>query len=150
MNFPDRITVNLVDQTTGRPISDLAIQIRLHSHSHNNYCFIPKPSDESGIIIIEKEWLKAEIAKEMHLFIMDYKSSLEQCAPKIDVIILDPISLEMMIQALKGWLSIIPYGAIDIDTMKRCKNSLYEHKTETIEVMDGRDEFTIQAKSAVH
>jgi hypothetical protein len=143
LDFPERITIILVEKDTSIAIPDIAIQIKLYAGSHNDYCFVPDRSDGNGRIIIEKEWLREQIHKDMCLFIMDYKSSLEECAPRIEIEVLNAGHIKKMIASLCDWMKIIPYVKSEIETLEGCSNSRYKALKTEINIENGQDTFTV-------
>lgn len=134
MFFPEKIEIFFLDRNINIALPNIAIQIKLFAHSHNDYYFLPKLSDTHGMITISKEWINQEIQKCYSLFIMDYKSSLEQCTSEIELEVLSVEHIEMLIESLKKWISIIPYVTSQIDMLMKCNNKNYIPKYELLSV----------------
>jgi hypothetical protein len=63
--FPQKIIIQVHNDDTGNPVSNIAAFITLFARKKNNYHFLLPISDKNGKIEITKEWLNNEIKKRL-------------------------------------------------------------------------------------
>ena len=101
LNFPDKLEIHLLEEDTSNPIPKIAITLTLYAKKKDNYDFGPPLSDQNGIIIVAKDWVRKSIKETRDFFIMDYASNLEDCFPVIYIKILDSAEIQRAISAMK-------------------------------------------------
>ena len=97
MNFPAEVFFKLIDKKTKKPIANIATILILYAHRKNNYTVEAKISDRNGKIIFVKEDCLNSIEKSKKFYLMDYISTLEECLPKISLEILDPKTIQFVV-----------------------------------------------------
>ena len=122
--FPDIINILVLDDTK-KPISNIAIKIKLFASHKNDYNFILPLSDERGSIKITRDWLDEEIRKEQTLFVMGYSSMLDDCKPQIEITVLGIEELSRAVTAMHLFQEAIGVSDDEISKYKNAGNSKY-------------------------
>jgi hypothetical protein len=132
--FPDAINIFVLDKDTKKPISNIAIKIRLFTNHKNDYNFILPISDERGHIKITRDWLNEEIRKEQALFVMDYSSMLDDCRSQIEISVLGTEDLSRAINAMYIFQDAIGISNDEIGKYQNADNSRYYPCVENIKL----------------
>ena len=90
MQFPETVTVVVVDARSGAPVGGVAIMLRLFARRKNDYHVGPAISDGEGIVRITREDRRRAIRSAREMFLMDYWGGLEDCAPRVEIALHDP------------------------------------------------------------
>jgi hypothetical protein len=130
--FADNINIRIVNEETLEPIPHIAIRIRLFARHKNDY-FITYISNEEGYITINKSDLRSEIIKNKNLFVMDYSSELEDCEPRIELVLLNISDIHNEIQGMQEWKHILNIQDNEIKKLEKVKNELYIPASKIIE-----------------
>jgi len=141
--FPGIINIHLFDSNSKKAISNILVTIKLFAKHKNNYNFILPLSNEKGCIEITKNWIKEEIKKDQSLFVMDYSSTLEECASKIEIEVLSEEALSRTVNAMYLFQSVTGITDEEIHIIKKCDNFKYFPKTFCF-ILDDTDNFEIE------
>lgn len=123
--FPDTISILVLDEDTKKPISNIAVKIKLIASHKNDYNFILPLSDERGKIKITRDWLDEKIRKEQALFVMDYSSMLDVCKPRIEISVLGIEELSRTVNAMHLFQEAIGISDDEISKYEYAGNSKY-------------------------
>ncbi len=79
MKFPRRLMIKFIDSVSKKPIEKLFIYLMLFARQKNNYSTGPFITNKDGIVVVTIAQLKKEIKNQQALYIMDYKSNINDC-----------------------------------------------------------------------
>ncbi len=99
--FPERLTVQLLEEGTNHPIENIFLTLILFARAKNDYYLSPALSDSNGIISISKDWVKESIQETRNFFVMDYVSPMEDCFPYVNLRVRPGSEIEGVISARK-------------------------------------------------
>jgi len=140
--FPELIRVNIINKNSMDPIMNIAVSIKLFANHKNDYNFVLPLTDANGCIEIRKDWLEAEIKKDMALFVMDYFSTLEDCKLQIEISVLSDDALKRTIKAMYLFKDVTGISDEDISKYISADNHKYFPCVENIK-LDSRSIFDI-------
>jgi len=132
--FPDIIKIMVSEESTGKPIANIAARIKLFANKKNDYSFVLPLSNVRGCILVTKDWLKEEIKKEQNFFIMDYSSGLDDCKPYIEVSVLDTKALSNVVNAMFLYQESLGISDNEIEKYKKAENSRFTSWSASIEL----------------
>ncbi len=101
--FPELLRVHLLEEEPRTPIQKIAIKITFFAPLKNNYSITPCLSDSEGNINISKEWVIKSLQEIRNMFVMDYSSSLEECAPFVTIESLSENEVLKLISGMKNY-----------------------------------------------
>ena len=127
-DFLDSVSFKLIDQNSGQPVPNIAVQMTLYAHRKNNY-HLWSISDEQGIAVFTKAECLKEIGNSKAAFIMDYASTLEECLPRVSLEIVPESQIKGSIEIRRKYREFFP-GFWDcaeeyIHRLEACDNSRY-------------------------
>jgi hypothetical protein len=126
--FPITLSIQLVDEQMGNPISKIAVTLTIFAQSKSDYHVGPPLSNREGIIFIKHNWIKNAIDNIRNSFIMDYTSTLEQCLSEIRIKVMSIDEINKAISAMK--LFGIEKGSAEIahsiSDLKNANNKNFE------------------------
>lgn len=132
--FPDAIKVKITDSDTAKPVQNLAVFIKLFAKRKNDYYFLLPVSDQNGTIEITDDWLRREIRISANLFIMDYASSLEDCQPKFELIMLNDEAVKRAVKEMTSYKEYTSTSQEFIDAVSRVDNYKYIPISKVVEL----------------
>ena len=100
--MPDEITIRCLS-ASGAPIENIMVFVRIHATHKNDYVVGPLLSDGDGLCRLTRAAVQAEIADAMHLFPMDYSSTLEQCSDTVTVVLESTVEMERRIATVERY-----------------------------------------------
>ncbi|MGB7604267.1 MAG: hypothetical protein WBL93_02205 [Lutisporaceae bacterium] len=131
--FPDLFKIKIVD-VDNRPVSNIAVMIRLFTNHKNDYYLIPSISNEEGIIEVEREWMNKQINDTRDFFIMDYVSTIEDCKSKIEIKVMDKNEVINAIEGRKLYKDFMNIPEKDIENLLKSINYKYFPITKLAEL----------------
>ncbi|MDP8219101.1 MAG: hypothetical protein P9M03_10285 [Candidatus Theseobacter exili] len=146
IEFPQKIIFRFIEQRTGELIQGLVVSLTLFAKIKNNYHVGPKFSDLNGTVSFSIEELKDEISNAKNMFIMDYKSNLEECSRFIEIKVMSSENIESLILARKKYFSKDPiYKLSDeqVEQLRNSKNKEYLPLAKKIDVSTVKDDENI-------
>jgi len=141
LRFPDQLIVRLVEEDTGCPVPYIAITLTLYARKKNDYHLGPDLSDSSGIITIDRDWVKRSLEANINCFPMDYYSTMGDCYPYIGIKIMSIDDIHRAIAAMKLYGEVTQELGV-AHTISDLRNAFnYRYEPQTIRVnMDIPDE----------
>ena len=85
LHFPRDLILHMTEDDTGVQVAGVAVTLTLHARKKNDYHLAPALSNQSGSIVIERDWVVDSIEETRHFFHMDYQSSMDDCLPYVTI-----------------------------------------------------------------
>jgi hypothetical protein len=124
LNFPNQLSVRLVDARSREAVPNLALKLTLFAPRKNNYT-IPAVTDETGEARFSREHVRQSIQDDWDLFPMDYVSALEDCSPEVEVKVCSAEDVGRTIEAMKMFQSAPTISHELIEAFQRSVNHQY-------------------------
>jgi hypothetical protein len=130
MNFPETLTVTILEQNTNLPIEELAVVLELFATRKNNYIIGPFVSDSLGQVKFTRDECKRSIKADKEMFLMDYIDDLEECKQCLDVRLHSPEHIAAMLQQYQAsptfWGKRFQNATQLFNTLAHVKNGSFE------------------------
>jgi hypothetical protein len=98
MNFPEALTVTVLDTLTGSPVSDAAFVLHLRAQRKNDYDVGPVITGVFGRFSNTRSDCEDSIQSLQKMVVMDYSGDLSSCAAAAELRLHSPEALRRMIQ----------------------------------------------------
>jgi hypothetical protein len=134
LQFPNKLIVRLVEEDTDRPVPNIAITLTLYARKKNDYHLGPSPSNSSGRVTIERDWVRKSVDEIKGFFLMDYYSTMEDCYPYISFKIMSADDIHRAIAAMELYGEVTQELGVahSISDLRNVSN--YEYEPQTIRV----------------
>ena len=142
LHFPRSLRIQLVDSVTGHGVPGLAAIVTAFAPRKNDYR-LGKISDDAGYLVITRKEMENSVRSDQNLFPMDYASSLNECAPLIELRV---CSVDEIQNAVKAMQMFQPLGSTDpvlLEGFKKSRNGRYAARSERIDCSRPTDEVTV-------
>lgn len=129
MEFPDELTVRVLDAASGRPVENVSFLLVLKAPVKNDYAVGPLITSQDGIIRISREECERAIRRAQEMFIMDYSGDLPTCANVAELKLQPPSTITNMItqfeEAPDFWGMAFDHPQDLISRMRQIQNSIF-------------------------
>jgi hypothetical protein len=128
LHFPRELILHVTEGDTGVSVADVAVSLTLHARIKNDYHFAPALSNQSGSIVIERDWVVDSIEETRNFFLMDYQSSLDDCLPYVTIRVMSDEEINRAVDAaetfdgVKERMGVVPA----ISDLRRSSNRQFE------------------------
>lgn len=132
MNFPSKLSIEFVDVQSSHPIKNLVIFFTLFAKEKNNYTIGPFLSNKEGRCIIVRDKVKQDIKSSQSMYVMDYKSQLEECKDEFTVHIASIQQIKFFLEDYKKYQEVYKkywnYSEDFLSEVKSNTNSIYKEQ----------------------
>ena len=142
LKFPQVLEVRVVD-TTGQPISRIALMLTIFAPQRNNY-HLATLTNDAGNARVSLSEMRHSIRADQELFPMDYASALEECSAEIEVKVCSSEEVKRAIGAMEMFKSVSKIDGAIIDGFKNSQNNNYTPTLRRIKLDQSVDEFELE------
>ena len=142
LKFPKVLEIRVVD-TTGQPISRVALMLTVFAPQRNNY-HLATITNDAGKARVSLSEMRQSIRTDQELFPMDYASALEECSAEIEVKVCSSEEVKKAIGAMEMFKSVSKIDGAIIDGFKNSRNASYAPTVRRIKLDQSVDEFDVE------
>jgi len=129
MEFPDELTVRVIDAASGHPVENVSFLLRLKAPVKNDYAVGPLITNQDGIIRISREGCERAIKQAKEMFIMDYSGNLSSCSKVAELRLHSPLEIANTItqfeEAPDFWGMAFDHPEELISRLRKVQNSIF-------------------------